>query len=293
MKHAYMIMAHDNFFNLEILVKLLDNEQNSLYIHIDKKVKNFNFNFFRNISKKSKIFFVDRINIYWGTYTQIDAIKHLMIEAVTNNYDYYHMISGADLPINSQKEIHSFFGKNNGKEFIGYAKNFNNDLVYKYNFFVKYHRNNSKFISLNSKRIRKALNKLQEMLNINPVKNLDWEIKKGCDWYSLTHNAVNYILEEEDKFKKYFKYAMGPGEFFIQTIIYNSNFKNNIYNLDDENLGSLRFIDWERGKPYTFTNDDFELLINTELFFARKFDENIDKKIINNIYKKFKKGILK
>ena len=46
---------------------------------------------------------------------------------------------------------------------------------------------------------------------------------------------------------------------------------------------SLRHIDWEKGKPYTFQMEDYEELMNTEDLFARKFDEQIDLRIIDMI----------
>ena len=42
-KHAYMIIAHNEFDLLEILVRLLDDPRNDIYIHIDAKVKDFDF----------------------------------------------------------------------------------------------------------------------------------------------------------------------------------------------------------------------------------------------------------
>lgn len=45
-KHAYLIIAHNNFEVLEILIKMLDYKHNDLYVHIDKKVKNFDTDFF-------------------------------------------------------------------------------------------------------------------------------------------------------------------------------------------------------------------------------------------------------
>ena len=40
-KHAYLILAHNNFYCLERLLKLLDDERNDIFLHVDKKVKNF------------------------------------------------------------------------------------------------------------------------------------------------------------------------------------------------------------------------------------------------------------
>lgn len=110
-KHAYLIVAHNNFYILERLVKLLDYEFNDIYIHIDKKVKDFRFNYFKNIVTKSKIFFVKRFNIKWGGYNIVKAELELLEEASKKNYVYYHILSGVDMPLKKSEEIYSFFKK--------------------------------------------------------------------------------------------------------------------------------------------------------------------------------------
>jgi hypothetical protein len=40
MKHAYLIIAHNEFKILSYLVKALDDERNDIYVHIDKRLKN-------------------------------------------------------------------------------------------------------------------------------------------------------------------------------------------------------------------------------------------------------------
>ena len=39
MKHAYLILAHNEFELLQILVSRLDDFRNDIYVHIDCKVK--------------------------------------------------------------------------------------------------------------------------------------------------------------------------------------------------------------------------------------------------------------
>ncbi|MGL5245877.1 MAG: beta-1,6-N-acetylglucosaminyltransferase, partial [Sarcina sp.] len=73
-------------------------------------------------------------------------------------------------------------------------------------------------------------------------------------------------------------------EVFLQTFSLNSSFKNKIYSITSENNGSLRFIDWKRGNPYVFRINDFEELIKPSYLFARKFDVNTDKEIIDKLY---------
>lgn len=52
MKHAYLIMAHNQFHILEVLLNLIDDERNDIFLHIDKKVSNFDFDYFKTILKK-------------------------------------------------------------------------------------------------------------------------------------------------------------------------------------------------------------------------------------------------
>lgn len=71
-KHAYLIIAHNNFEVLEILIKMLDYKHNDLYVHIDKKVKNFDTDFFRALCTQSNIYFLSkRIDVKWGGQSQI------------------------------------------------------------------------------------------------------------------------------------------------------------------------------------------------------------------------------
>ena len=39
MKHAYLIIAHQNWEQLKTLIGMLDYIDNDIYIHIDKKAK--------------------------------------------------------------------------------------------------------------------------------------------------------------------------------------------------------------------------------------------------------------
>ena len=108
--HAYLIMAHNNFYNLEKLLLLLDDKRNDLYVHIDRKVKNFEFAYYHKLVKKSRLIFTDRIKVTWGDYSQIECELLLMkAAACEKKYEYLHLLSGTDLPIRSQNAIHDFF----------------------------------------------------------------------------------------------------------------------------------------------------------------------------------------
>lgn len=57
---------------------------------------------------KSKVCFVDRVDVRWGDYSVVEAELKLLRAAVAENYQYFHLISGMDLPLKPQAEIHVF-----------------------------------------------------------------------------------------------------------------------------------------------------------------------------------------
>lgn len=290
-KHAYLIMAHNNFEILEKTLKLLDDERNDFYIHIDKKVKNFDFEKFKSFIRKSKIFFTDRIDVKWGHFSQIQCELILLKEATKNNYSYYHLISGVDMPIKPKNEIYNFFENNKGKEFINfqskiYNEKFNNRFNV-YHLFPNSSRSKLKKILI---LIEKFSLLLQKLLKVNRIKKMSIKFQKGDNWFSITDNFAKYILEKEHWIKNAFKFTSCCDEIFLQTLIINSFFQENLYNkeFDNNSIYSIkRYIDWNRGTPYIFRKEDFNNLINSEALFARKFDLNIDKEIVDMIFKYF------
>ena len=131
-RHAYLIKAHHQFDLLEKLLWLLDDERNDIYIHIGVGV-NYDRARFEKCVKKSGIFFVYPVKESWGGYSQIESELHLFEAAAENSYAYYHLLSGVDLPLKTQDEIHAFFDANDGKEFIYFCpKSFWKESAYKY-----------------------------------------------------------------------------------------------------------------------------------------------------------------
>lgn len=275
--HAFLIIAHNEFDILEKVIKLLDDNENHLYIHIDKKVKDFNFDKFSSIAKKSKIFFTNRINVSWGGYSLVQCELLLLKEAIVHNYEYYHLISGVDLPLKTNEEIHDFFNKNKGKEFISYDKNASDTEIesrikYYYLLQDKFGRS-SKLAYI----IQACCIRIQKILNVNRIKNIKYTLKKGTNWFSITNNLAHYIVEKENEIYNLFRFGCCVDELFLHTMVYNSNFRDKVAG------DSLRYVDWIRGGPYTFTEEDFDDITSSDKIFARKFSKKVDYDIVLKI----------
>ena len=241
MKHAYLILAHNNFYTLKVLLKLLDNENNDIYIHIDKKTRNVPKEEILSVVQKSNLHWVTPIKTYWGHSSLVNAELKLIKTAILNvEYEYLHLISGVDLPLKKQSEIHKFFEDNKGKEFVGFSNLKNNyeDRV-KYYYWLQKYEKNSKIIA----KLQEILTKFQKILKVNRLKNSNINIQKGCQWVSITGDFAKYIIKQEKWIQKFFANTNCSDELLMQTILINSPFAKNIYNKNDEYKSCLREID--------------------------------------------------
>ena len=137
--------------------------------------------------------------------------------------------------------------------------------------------------------IVKILNKLfvyfQKIIGVSRNKKSNIIFATGANWFSITEKFAEYVISKEKWVNDTFKFTRSGDEIFLQTILYNSDFINNVYNsdFDDNYIGCMRYIDWNRGNPYVFQIDDYAELVDSEFMFARKFDEKVDKKIIERL----------
>jgi len=302
MRHAFLIIAHNNFWQLKQLIRLLDSELHDIYVHIDKRCKNFDKDKFSNITSRSRLFIFQEHKVYWGGFSQVEVELFLLGKAYDNHYDYYHIISGADLPIKTNSYIDSFFEKNNGLEFIDFDdEKLNADPEISRRTRIYHLLQNLRRISpnkhLNNAFIfcERVLLLIQIILRVDRTKKLDWTIKYGSQWVSITDGLVKEILSKKAKIRSVFKYTNCADELFIQTVAYNSDFRHKIYKGSTrEVMNNMRIVDWKRGKngsPYTFREDDFSTLGNNDALFARKFSQEIDKSIIVKITDYLEDGV--
>lgn len=287
-RHAYLIMAHQDFYTLEKIVELLDDERNDIYIHIDKKVNNFDFNLWKKKVNKSNIYFMDkRIDVRWAAPSSIKVELELLEYAIKKKYEYYHLISGADLPIKTQNYIHDFFDNNKGKEFIGFNNIDKDRYKAKYYYYLAERTPRNKnilhYICIG---ITKISILIQKIIKVDRLKNKNITIGRGPNWFSITHELAKNLVSCKDEIINMYKYTQFCDEIFVQTYIINhyDNYKNIIYNFNNEYESCLRYVDWNRGWPYTFTIEDYDEIMNSNKLFARKFNSNTDKKIIDKIY---------
>lgn len=105
----------------------------------------------------------------------------------------------------------------------------------------------------------------------------------SCGWY-LSGEFVEYCLaylDEKPEFYESYKKTSCPDESFFQTLLMNSKYAGT-------RKDYLHYIDWSEGKssPKILVCDDFDKIFSSGKLMARKFDIDVDPKIIEKIQNK-------
>ena len=270
MKHAYLILAHHEFGLLQTLISCLDDQRNDIYVHIDKKVSVLPE---LHVAQSSLYMLDTRVDIRWADYSMVEAEYALFEEACKNGpYAYYHLLSGVDLPLKSQAYIHRFFEENAGKEFIGYTFTEmtpeTSRRMQRWHLFPRHFSRKRNVYSV----FRSAFLRAQELLGIK--RNNETEFTKGSQWVSITESLAHYFISQKIWARKTFTHTFVPDECVMQTLCWNSPFRENLYNTGSDGEGCMRCIGWKNDELYDWSAADYETLAASPALFARKFNSS-------------------
>ncbi|WP_158827175.1 beta-1,6-N-acetylglucosaminyltransferase [Mucilaginibacter lacusdianchii] len=264
MKVAHLILAHENPRQLERLITRLSYDGDAVFIHLDKKTDIIPF---LPLQQLPGVFFINnRVKVYWGTYSIVEATVNSFEEIMNAgvSYDYINLLSGADYPLQPIHKFRSFLAQHPGKAFMSFM-DIQESWTEAVTRITQYHLNNFNF---------PGQYLLQRFINLTmPERAIpDNLIPVGrSQWFTASAACINYILDywhQNPRLRRFLQFTWGCDEFIFQTILYNSPFYGHMVN------NNLRHIDWsaQRVSPKVLTLADQEVLLNSDAFFARKFD---------------------
>ena len=228
-----------------------------------------------------------------GGYSQVEATLTLLEKALASGeeYSYLHFLQNSDLPIKSNEDILAFFAEHQGEEFVNIEKKSSAwaEQCCRYRYFFSHNRYYRK------NKLLKGLNiycaKLQRWLDIKA--NTDISIYYGSALFSITLPFAKYLVQRKDEIKRRFRWALAPDEKFIQTMLMNSPFAENLAGKDGDSTPNCMLIDWTRDRqknsPHVWKHSELDYLITRpkEFCYARKFMENVDMEIVTDIERYF------
>lgn len=284
MKVANVIIAHKNPDQLFRLVSQFSGQHFHNFIHIDRRC---DLNLFaKTIQHPAVTILPVRRKLVWAGYgfvaVTLDALN--LIRACKEKFFYINLISGMDFPIRPTAEFYNFLRssyENDPREFFEildlsvwpgahrYQRFHLTDWTIKGRYFTE--RIINKFIPTPRQFYQGKLTPYGR-----------------AAWFTATDHFIGYALkylEENPGLIKFLKTTWSPDEFIWNTLVMNSPFREKISHY-------LRYIDWSEGKvnPKVFKTTDYNALINSGNFIARKFDETVDKKILDKLEVYLKTG---
>lgn len=283
MKHAYLILAHNEPELLSLLVERLDDVRNDIYIHFDRKLS-----ILPDIKTQHAGLYIlkDRVDVRWADVSMLEAEYELFHAVVDSGcqYSHHHLISGVDLPLKNQNYIHSFFAQHQGKEFVGLHQRPMNShadrALHYWHPFTRSFRGSGCVFAI--KRILRYL-VIQTQVLLGIRHNVTIPFHKGGQWVSITRELIDYLLEQEDRAFTIFSRTFGADEYFVPTLIWDTPFMERLFDATDESRGAMRYIGWRAdGQLIDFTPQDLPALQQTEYLFARKFNSR-DKVFLQEI----------
>lgn len=289
-RHAYLIMAHHNFEQLFRLMQFLDSTETDIYLHVDRKAAGYDVSRIRKVCRLSHVFLMPRKKLAWGGSSLTKCEIAMLRKALPGKYDYYHLISGDDIPLRPLTEIHEYFDVKAGEEFISINREATSKpgiygRIRQYYLFQNLVGRRGTGLNAFVWELQLILVNIQKKLGIDRCRDFSLRLGKGSQWFSVTHRFAEYVVRLYDtELKRRFAFSTASDELLMQTAILNS--PEFLLHLSPN--GNMRLIDWSRSadgcSPYTFTAEDYDMMMHSGKLWARKVSEDVDGSIIERIY---------
>ena len=108
MKIHYIILVHKNPEQLCRLVEQLETEQTDFYIHVDRKTDISPFQ--EKLSRPNVCFISERVDILWGTISQVSAVLNCMREISRKGEEACYFVKRAGLSVEIESLYCCVFG---------------------------------------------------------------------------------------------------------------------------------------------------------------------------------------
>lgn len=291
-KHAYIIFAHNEPEILRTLLRMLTDDRNDIFLHVDARSRLLD-EVMVEIKKDGSAILLPRVKVHWGAV----SLVRMELAAMENvrahgSYVRYHLISGVDLPLQSQDFIHDYCDRMNaGREFVGFypaAEDFKIPLYSDYRrFFMEQYALKNACLRKLFTLLRQGAYSFQKWFGLK--RKFEVEIKRGDQWVSLTEAAVDYLLSRKSEILRTFRWTYCPDEMFVLSMLWNSSLRSRLFDENGRPNGCMREIDWQSvgngsAHPHEWTMADLPRLKASDKFFARKFSSR-DFEVVREVEK--------
>jgi hypothetical protein len=263
---AYVITAHKSPGQMLRLLRAIHTPANAYVLHVDSKADD-------SMHAAAKEFadahpnasLIRGESIIWGSWRLARAQIRAMKEALrlSPNWDYCLNLTAQDYPLKTQSEIAAALVSGppgaNYLEVLDFATAGENPRKRLEFYWVPWRG-----------RMKKTLRRRA------PKFKVYW----GSNYFALTRAACEHLISSDISrwMQRYFRFALCADELIFQ----NALMHGPVALRDSIISETFRKMSWDGGwHPKTYTIADLDALRTSDAWFARKFDESVDAKVLD------------
>lgn len=299
MKICYLIMSHKDPEQIYRLIRTIKTSSPNSYILLSHDSINCSLDV-SCFGKDSGIDF-QFIRAERGDFSLIYKYFSSINYLFSNNIDFDWLItlSGQDYPTQPLSKLEHLLSTTQYDGFLEFFKAFYPESPWSLREAYQRYLYQYKRLSLSAPKWMisimkpiKILNYLQPFIRISftyglrigvkvqSIFNHDFNCYGGYFFSVLSKKCVQYLnsfYQNNSQTLEYYKHVLQPEESFIQTVLVNSK----KFNLCNECKHYYDFSHTTYGHPVILTEKDYDAMTQQKYYFARKFDVNVDGKILD------------
>jgi hypothetical protein len=268
---AYVISAYKLPAQLVRLVRRLAAPGVTFAVHVDRKTPRAVVDEMVSGTHGLAVTFLPRHVSHWGGFghvrTSLKGIDHLYRAGV--DFDYAVLLTGQDYPLRSPAGIAERLGAADGGSFMNWWP-----LPYEpwgerggVDRYEDWH-----FVTYSRKHLVLPLRRSIPH-GLAPF--------GGGAYWCFARPLVDYVqrfVTTSPDYVRFFEHVLIPDELFFQTLIMNSPLRETVVN------DNLRYLDWSREPaPAVLGVGDLDRMLGSDKLFARKFDETVDRDVLDRL----------
>lgn len=265
------MIAHRNFGHVLEEVRRYDDDF-AVFIHWDRR-NPLTPSQRKLLDDTGRVAYIgEELCVNWASYGIVRATLLLCEKSLAHgDYDYFHLISDADVLTVSIPAFKLFFERSQGTSFMHHCRlETTSRDAYKLKYYHRLERYNIRGDKDDDKAYRRELREQMEAGHERELPQCD--LYWGSAWWSLRRECVEHLVANTPFVERHFKDTLFPDEHFAQVVLMNSPLASTIVN------DNLRYVSWtyrNGNKPAVIDRTDLPSILSGDFLFARKVDERI------------------
>jgi hypothetical protein len=270
MRIAYVLTVHKNPAQVGRLLRRLATDNAVFVLHVDQRAGDDVDAAIRQEVADLPAEFVPRHRCFWGGFGfvrgALKGIERLLARGIP--FDHVVLLSGQDYPLRPAAAIERFFAEAPDRSFM-HVERLPTSFWRRGGFtrIERWHLVSYKALHLPVPWHRTVPGGLAPY--------------GGEAWWTFTRPVAEHVhsfVENNPSFVRFFEHVLHPSELFFHTIVMNSPYANTV------EREYLHYVDWsEDPGPVILRTGDLESLRASGKLFARKFDTEVDARVLDLI----------